>query len=52
METNRLETFSGGVIAIISTIMVLELIRPWIAGCIYILVALMWFIPDRRLSEA
>ena len=26
-------------------------IRPWIAGCIYIAVALTWFIPDRRLAR-
>jgi uncharacterized membrane protein len=26
--------------------------RPWIAGCIYILVALMWLVPDRRLERA
>ncbi len=25
--------------------------RPWMAGCIYIAVALMWFIPDRRLQR-
>jgi uncharacterized membrane protein len=28
-----------------------SLIRPWIAGCIYLLVALMWLIPDRRLEK-
>jgi uncharacterized membrane protein len=26
-------------------------VRPWIAGCIYIAVALTWFIPDRRLAR-
>jgi uncharacterized membrane protein len=26
--------------------------RPWIAGSIYILVALMWLIPDRRLERS
>lgn len=26
--------------------------RPWIAGSIYVLVALMWLIPDRRLERA
>jgi len=25
--------------------------RPWIAGCIYIFVALMWLIPDRRIER-
>jgi uncharacterized membrane protein len=27
-------------------------VRPWIAGCIYIGVALMWLIPDRRMEKA
>ena len=26
--------------------------RPWLAGCIYIAVALMWLVPDRRLERA
>jgi TMEM175 potassium channel family protein len=26
--------------------------RPWLAGCIYVLVALMWLIPDQRLQWA
>lgn len=26
--------------------------QPWIAGCLYIAVALMWLIPDRRLAKA
>jgi len=25
--------------------------RPWIAGCIYVFVALMWLVPDRRLAK-
>ena len=25
--------------------------RPWMAGCIYICVALMWLVPDRRLER-
>ena len=25
--------------------------RPWIAGCIYVFVALMWLIPDRRIER-
>ena len=25
--------------------------RPWIAGCIYILVTLLWLIPDRRIER-
>jgi uncharacterized membrane protein len=26
-------------------------VRPWIAGCIYVLVALMWLVPDRRIES-
>ncbi len=26
-------------------------IRPWIAGCIYVFVALMWLVPDRRVER-
>ena len=25
--------------------------RPWLAGCIYLLVALMWLMPDRRIER-
>lgn len=25
--------------------------RPWVAGCIYVFVALMWLIPDRRIEN-
>jgi TMEM175 potassium channel family protein len=25
--------------------------RPWLAGCIYVLVALMWLVPDRRIER-
>jgi uncharacterized membrane protein len=30
----------------------LSFFRPWAAGCIYVLVALMWLIPDRRLAQS
>jgi uncharacterized membrane protein len=26
-------------------------LRPWISGCIYVLVALLWLIPDRRIER-
>jgi len=26
--------------------------RPWISCCVYVLVALMWLIPDRRIERA
>jgi uncharacterized membrane protein len=29
----------------------LAFFRPWAAGCIYVLVALMWLIPDRRIER-
>ncbi len=28
------------------------IIRPWIAGMLYVVVALMWLIPDRRIEQA
>ena len=64
MGKGRLEAFSDGVIAIIITIMVLELspaaylvaipaafVSPWISGAIYIGVALLWLVPDRRIEN-
>jgi uncharacterized membrane protein len=29
----------------------LSFVVPWVAGCIYVAVAFVWFIPDRRLSR-
>jgi uncharacterized membrane protein len=29
----------------------LSFLRPWAAGCIYVLVALIWLIPDRRIER-
>lgn len=26
-------------------------LRPWLAGCIYVLVALIWLVPDRRIER-
>ena len=34
-----------------ATGMVLSFVRPWLAGVIYVLVALIWLIPDRRLAR-
>jgi hypothetical protein len=31
--------------------MALAFIRPWLAGTLYIAVAFMWFIPDRRIER-
>ena len=69
MSKGRLEAFSDGVIAIIITIMVLELAIPsvsvflyaiavplafanrWLALGLYVAVAVMWLIPDRRIER-
>ena len=29
----------------------LSFFRPWLAGCIYVVVALMWLIPDKRIES-
>lgn len=42
VEKNRLEAFSDGVLAFY---------RPWLAGVIYVVVALMWLVPDKRLER-
>jgi TMEM175 potassium channel family protein len=55
MAKNRLEAFSDGVLAIIITVMVLELKRPdssqfsalWALAPI-----LLWLAPDRRIERA
>jgi uncharacterized membrane protein len=30
----------------------LAFVRPWMAGALYALVAVIWFVPDRRLEHA
>ena len=63
MNNSRLEAFSDGVIAIIITIMVLELKVLYLVGIaaaygsprlsqgIYLLVVAMWLVPDRRIEN-
>ena len=64
MDKGRLEAFSDGVIAILITIMVLELkipegtatislalfVHPWIGAGLYVIVALIWLVPDTRIE--
>jgi uncharacterized membrane protein len=50
MGQGRLEAFSDGVIAIIIAIL-LAFTNPWISFALYILVAVMWLIPDRRIER-
>ena len=61
-EASRLEAFSDGVIAIIITIMVLEIkvphgatleaLKPLVSVFFsYVFVALMWLVPDRRFEH-
>ena len=65
MNKGRLEAFSDGLMAVLITIMVLELHVPrggasaippafvlqWVSDCLYVAVALMWLIPDRRIES-
>jgi len=67
MKAARLEAFTDGVVAIIITIMVLEMrvlsiglyaaaivlafIRPWAATALYVTVALIWLVPDTRIES-
>jgi uncharacterized membrane protein len=37
--------------ALYATAIPTSFFRPWIAGCIYVFVALMWLIPDRRIER-
>ena len=46
MEKNRLEAFGDGVPAI-----PLAFMSSWIASGLYVFVAIMWFIPDRRIER-
>ena len=34
------------------TAIALSFVAPWVADAIYVLVALMWLIPDRRIERA
>ena len=35
-----------------ATAIVVSFVKPFLAGCIYVLVALIWLVPDRRLERA
>jgi len=67
MKKDRLEAFSDGVIAILITsgkdvkgklslvscalAIPLVFVNQWISDGLYVLVALMWLIPDRRIES-
>jgi hypothetical protein len=50
MEKGRLEAFSAPVLYL--TGIGLSFVKEWLAGLLYVAVAVMWFIPDRRLARA
>ena len=52
MTKTRLEAFSDGVLAIIITIMVLELKIPHDSASLFIAVAVLWLIPDKNIERA
>ena len=57
MSTARMEAFSDGVIAIIVTVMVLQLAHPsahvsiYISYFLYVLVPATYFVPERKLVD-
>lgn len=52
MRTARLEAFSDGVLAIVITIMAgLAFVNQWISDALYVAVATMWLVPDRRIEK-
>jgi hypothetical protein len=53
MGNGRLGAFSDGVLTLIITIATPPVLLPqWIAGWSYVLVALIWLVPDRRIEHA
>ena len=52
MTKGRLEAFSDGVIAVIYLAAIpLAFVRSWLACALYVLVAVMWLVPDRRIEK-
>ncbi len=57
MNANRLNSFTDGVIAIIATLIAylsaipLAFLWPWFSVAIYVGVALVWLVPDRRFEQ-
>ena len=49
MSKGRLEAFSDGVIAIIA--LALAFVIPWASGALYVLVVLIWLLPDQRIEK-
>jgi uncharacterized membrane protein len=60
-ETGRVEAFSDGVLArddkgrvsllAYAAAIGLAFVSPWIAYALFVCIAVMWFVPDRRLSR-
>ena len=48
MSKGRMEAFSDGVIAIALPV---AFLRPAVACTVYVLVASMWLVPDRRIDK-
>jgi len=51
MSKNRMEAFSDGVLAIIIAAAIpLALLSPLFSCFLYVLVAILWLVPDRRIE--
>ena len=50
MTPSRLTAFSDGVIATYAAACALAFLSGWIADALYVFVAVLWLIPDRRIE--
>ena len=51
MNKTRMEAFSDGVIAITAWMGEHHFVNPWLAFGLYVVVAVIWLIPDRRIER-
>ncbi len=53
MSKARLEAFTDGVLAILIYVAAIPLafVNPWISDALYVAVALIWIVPDRRIEN-